>query len=188
MQKVLATLKNLKSDTERGEEVLDALVEIKDVLSLPLHPSPPGISSGDLKVDLLPHQSQGLLWMLKQEAPKLPTKDEDQPVQLVQYKSRGGGQKAVYLNLASRSPTEEKPTLARGGLVSCFVRFESRRGRRMEADSVPLTACRCYGFVFHLLLFSLGTRVSNADVLRNAPSSRRFGQDASMHRYDCHDS
>lgn len=38
----------------------DSLTGDIDVGKLPLHPSPPGIASGELMVDLLPHQSQAL--------------------------------------------------------------------------------------------------------------------------------
>jgi SWI/SNF-related matrix-associated actin-dependent regulator of chromatin subfamily A3 len=38
----------------------DALTGDIDVTKLPLHPSPPGLANGQLLVDLLPHQSQGL--------------------------------------------------------------------------------------------------------------------------------
>jgi SWI/SNF-related matrix-associated actin-dependent regulator of chromatin subfamily A3 len=38
----------------------DSLTGDVDVSKLPLHPSPPGLESGELLVDLLPHQSQAL--------------------------------------------------------------------------------------------------------------------------------
>jgi hypothetical protein len=38
----------------------DSLTSNIDVTNLPLHPSPPGIANGQLKVDLLPHQSQAI--------------------------------------------------------------------------------------------------------------------------------
>lgn len=63
-------LNNLdKVDNEgRRASLLDTLCSVDDVLALPLHPSPPGLASGQLKVDLLKHQvSQRdifIFWML----------------------------------------------------------------------------------------------------------------------------
>lgn len=44
------------NDEGRRSSMLDTLCSTDDVLNLPLHPSPPGISSGELTVDLLKHQ------------------------------------------------------------------------------------------------------------------------------------
>lgn len=52
------TLANLEKvdDEDRRSSLLDALCSTDDVLNLPEHPSPPGIASGELRVDLLRHQ------------------------------------------------------------------------------------------------------------------------------------
>jgi SWI/SNF-related matrix-associated actin-dependent regulator of chromatin subfamily A3 len=51
-------LNNLEKvdDEGRRSSMLDTLCSVDDVLNLPLHPSPPGILSGELTVDLLKHQ------------------------------------------------------------------------------------------------------------------------------------
>lgn len=51
-------LNNLEKvdDESRRSSLLDTLCSMEDVLNLPLHPNPPSISNGDLKVDLLKHQ------------------------------------------------------------------------------------------------------------------------------------
>jgi len=52
------TLANLEKvdDEGRRSSLLDSLCLTEDVLNLPEHPSPPGIASGELRVDLLRHQ------------------------------------------------------------------------------------------------------------------------------------
>lgn len=57
-QELRQILNNLdKVDDEgRRSSLLDTLCSVDDVLALPVHPSPPGLASGHLKVDLLRHQ------------------------------------------------------------------------------------------------------------------------------------
>jgi SWI/SNF-related matrix-associated actin-dependent regulator of chromatin subfamily A3 len=43
-------------DEGRRNSLLDTVCSKDDILNLPLHPSPPGTATGDLKVDLLKHQ------------------------------------------------------------------------------------------------------------------------------------
>jgi hypothetical protein len=52
------TLSNLEKvdDEGRRSSLLDTLCSTEDVLGLPEHPNPPGIASGELRVDLLKHQ------------------------------------------------------------------------------------------------------------------------------------
>jgi SWI/SNF-related matrix-associated actin-dependent regulator of chromatin subfamily A3 len=52
------TLANLEKvdDEGRRSSLLDTLCSTEDVLGLPEHPNPPGIASGELRVDLLRHQ------------------------------------------------------------------------------------------------------------------------------------
>lgn len=87
-QEALAKAHELKSivsglervdNEERRSSLLDKLCEVEDILSLPVHPSPPGIANGNLTVDLLKHQSQALAWALEREYPKLPTLDSEKP-------------------------------------------------------------------------------------------------------------
>ncbi len=56
-------LSNLEKvdDEGRRSSLLDTLCSTEDVLDLPEHPSPPGIASGELRVDLLRHQVCGPL-------------------------------------------------------------------------------------------------------------------------------
>jgi SWI/SNF-related matrix-associated actin-dependent regulator of chromatin subfamily A3 len=55
------TLANLEKvdDESRRSSLLDTLCSTEDVLDLPEHPNPPGIASGELRVDLLRHQVCG---------------------------------------------------------------------------------------------------------------------------------
>lgn len=55
LRQVLNSLEKV-DDEGRRSSLLDTLCVVEDVLGLPLHPSPPGIANGDLKVDLLKHQ------------------------------------------------------------------------------------------------------------------------------------
>jgi SWI/SNF-related matrix-associated actin-dependent regulator of chromatin subfamily A3 len=57
------TLANLEKvdDEGRRSSLLDTLCSTEDVLNLPEHPNPPGIASGELRVDLLKHQVCGYL-------------------------------------------------------------------------------------------------------------------------------
>ena len=51
-------LSNLEKvdDESRRNSVLDTLCSAEDVINLPEHPNPPGLTTGDLKVNLLKHQ------------------------------------------------------------------------------------------------------------------------------------
>ena len=51
----LAQLQKI-NDESRRSSLLDTLCSIDDVLNLPMHPDPPSIANGQLKVDLLNHQ------------------------------------------------------------------------------------------------------------------------------------
>ncbi|KAH7915183.1 SNF2 family N-terminal domain-containing protein [Hygrophoropsis aurantiaca] len=104
-------------DEGRRSSLLDTLCSTDDVLNLPVHPNPPGIASGDMKVDLLKHQSQALQWCIEHEYPVLPKTESDKPVQFWQY--RKAGSKAFYFNIATKTPQEltSPPLLGRGALV-----------------------------------------------------------------------
>ncbi|GBE78013.1 hypothetical protein SCP_0108950 [Sparassis crispa] len=111
-------LNNLEKvdDEGRRSSLLDTLCSVDDVLNLPLHPSPPGIQSGDLKVNLLKHQSQALQWCIEHEYPVLPKKETDKPVQFWQL--RKNGSKNYYYNIATKTPQEAAPFLGRGALCA----------------------------------------------------------------------
>lgn len=49
------SLEKVDDEARRGS-LLDTLCSAEDVMVLPLHPSPPGIESGELTVNLLKHQ------------------------------------------------------------------------------------------------------------------------------------
>jgi SWI/SNF-related matrix-associated actin-dependent regulator of chromatin subfamily A3 len=55
LRQMLTNLEKV-DDEGRRSSMLDTLCSADDVLNLPLHPSPPGILSGELTVDLLKHQ------------------------------------------------------------------------------------------------------------------------------------
>jgi SWI/SNF-related matrix-associated actin-dependent regulator of chromatin subfamily A3 len=55
LRQMLSNLEKV-DDEGRRSSLLDTLFSVHDVLNLPLHPSPPGILSGELTVDLLKHQ------------------------------------------------------------------------------------------------------------------------------------
>jgi hypothetical protein len=44
------------NDEGRRSSLLDSIFSIEDILKLPLHPDPPGIQKGNLRVNLLKHQ------------------------------------------------------------------------------------------------------------------------------------
>ncbi|KAF9451964.1 hypothetical protein P691DRAFT_772701 [Macrolepiota fuliginosa MF-IS2] len=104
-------------DDSRRSSLLDNLCSTEDILSLPLHSDPPGIKKGNLKVDLLKHQSQGLQWCIDREHPILPTKESDKPVQFWQYRTVNGKQ-PYYFNLATKTPQNQPPVLGRGALCA----------------------------------------------------------------------
>ncbi|CDO69292.1 hypothetical protein BN946_scf184976.g11 [Trametes cinnabarina] len=103
-------------DEGRRSSLLDELCSVDDVLGLPEHPNPPGISTGELKVNLLKHQSQALKWCMQHEYPELPKSDSDKPVQFWQLRNRGG--KTYYYNIATKTPQEAPPALGRGALCA----------------------------------------------------------------------
>jgi SWI/SNF-related matrix-associated actin-dependent regulator of chromatin subfamily A3 len=59
LKQMLASLEKVNDDNRRTS-LLDTLCSTEDVLNLPEHPNPPGIASGELRVDLLRHQVCGL--------------------------------------------------------------------------------------------------------------------------------
>lgn len=86
-----------------------------DVTKLPLLKNPPGIANGDLNVDLLPHQSQAIRWMIDHEHPKLPKLGEP----AVQFWSKQKNTSGEYwLNAATKTPQEADPELGRGGIIA----------------------------------------------------------------------
>ncbi|EIN11511.1 hypothetical protein PUNSTDRAFT_111629 [Punctularia strigosozonata HHB-11173 SS5] len=115
LRSMLSSLERV-DDEGRRSSLLDTLCgqEVEDVLGLPEHPGPPGKASGQLRVDLLKHQSQALQWCITKEYPTLPKKEADKPVQFWQYKK--GTQKPFYFNLATKTPQVDAPLLGRGGL------------------------------------------------------------------------
>ncbi|KAF8161207.1 SNF2 family N-terminal domain-containing protein [Crassisporium funariophilum] len=112
-------LNNLEKvdDEGRRTSLLDTLCSNDDVLNLPLYPSPPGIASGELKVDLLKHQLQGLQWCVERENPVLPKQEADKPVQFWQLR-KVNNTKTYYYNIATKTPQEAAPILGRGALCA----------------------------------------------------------------------
>ncbi|KAG8798751.1 hypothetical protein FRC17_007336, partial [Serendipita sp. 399] len=101
-------------DGNRRDTMLNTLCG-DDVLDLEVHSSPSSRASGTLKTDLLKHQKQALLWCMKAENPKLPTKTTDKPVQFWQLNTNGS--KRYYYNVATKTPQEAIPGLGRGGII-----------------------------------------------------------------------
>ncbi|KAI0702988.1 SNF2 family N-terminal domain-containing protein [Cerioporus squamosus] len=116
-QELKQILDNLEkvNDEGRRASLLDTLCSVDDVLGLPVHPNPPGITTGELKVNLLKHQSQALQWCIEREYPVLPKQESDKPVQFWQYRV---GNKAYYYNIATKTPQEAAPVLGRGALCA----------------------------------------------------------------------
>ncbi|ORY32870.1 SNF2 family N-terminal domain-domain-containing protein [Naematelia encephala] len=120
MRRLLDGLKKVENDEKHADGVMDNLTADIDVSKLPLHPSPPGVANGQLQVDLLPHQSQALQWMISRENPKLPSSPSDPPVQfwVRQNPEAKGNGKPYWLNVATRTPQTETPELGRGGIIA----------------------------------------------------------------------
>ena len=55
LRQMLSSLEKV-NDEGRRSSLLDTMCSTEDVLGLPEHPNPPGIASGELRVDLLRHQ------------------------------------------------------------------------------------------------------------------------------------
>ncbi|WVQ81722.1 hypothetical protein IAT38_003847 [Cryptococcus sp. DSM 104549] len=100
LKELLDGLSRDGADHKQADSVLDALTADFDASKLPFHPSPPGIANGQLLVDLLPHQSQGLQWMIEHEHPKYPQRPGDPAVQF--WARRKG----------------EYPELGKGGIIA----------------------------------------------------------------------
>lgn len=103
-------------DEGRRSTLLDSVCSTEDILNLPLHPSPPGIEHGNLVVDLMKHQCQGLQWCIEREYPVLPKKETDKPVQFWQL--RKDENKTYYYNVATKTPQTSPPVLGRGALFA----------------------------------------------------------------------
>jgi SWI/SNF-related matrix-associated actin-dependent regulator of chromatin subfamily A3 len=56
LRQVLSGLEKV-DDQDRRSSMLDTLCAVDDILSLPEHPNPPGIASGELRNNLLKHQA-----------------------------------------------------------------------------------------------------------------------------------
>ncbi|KAJ3989960.1 SNF2 family N-terminal domain-containing protein [Lentinula detonsa] len=97
LREMLNTMEKV-NDQGRRSSLLDTLCTNEDILTLPAYGSSPSIANGQLKVDLLKHQRQGLKWCLEHEYPELPKKEGDKPVQFWQVQKNGN--KTFYLNRA----------------------------------------------------------------------------------------
>lgn len=115
LRQMLANLEKVDDEGRRGS-LLDTLCSTEDILDLPEHPNPPGIASGELRVDLLRHQKQALQWAIEHENPKLPTQVQDKPVQFWQYRKKEGIRGDHYYNVVTNSPQDVPPVLGRGAL------------------------------------------------------------------------
>ncbi|WRT66541.1 uncharacterized protein IL334_003500 [Kwoniella shivajii] len=116
MKKLLEGLKQVGDDQKQADNVMDTLTSEIDVSKLPLHPSPPGILNGQLVVDILPHQSQALKWMIDRENPTLPASPSDKQVQF--WVKQKGDHKDYFLNIATKTPQYDEPVLGKGGIIA----------------------------------------------------------------------
>ncbi|KAK0225975.1 SNF2 family N-terminal domain-containing protein [Armillaria fumosa] len=110
-------------DEGRRSSLLDSVCSTEDISNLPLHPSPPGIDQGNLVVDLMKHQCQGLQWCIEREYPVLPKKETDKPVQFWQLRKDGNkfltvNEQIYYYNVATKTPQTSPPVLGRGALFA----------------------------------------------------------------------
>ncbi|KAF9024848.1 hypothetical protein BDZ89DRAFT_1068783 [Hymenopellis radicata] len=117
LSRILNTLEKV-DDEGRRSSLLDSVCASEDVLNLPLHPDPPGIAKGDLVVDLMKHQSQGLQWCIEREYPVLPKKESDKPVQFWQLRQNPAKKSNYYFNIATKTPMAAPPVLGRGALFA----------------------------------------------------------------------
>ncbi|KAF8638068.1 hypothetical protein AX16_010700 [Volvariella volvacea WC 439] len=115
LQQIISGLERV-SDESRRSSLLDSLCTVTDILELPVHPNPPGIKNGQLRVDLMKHQSQALQWAIRHEYPELPQKEMDEPVQFWQLRKLGI--KSYYYNIATKTPQDNPPALGRGALCA----------------------------------------------------------------------
>jgi SWI/SNF-related matrix-associated actin-dependent regulator of chromatin subfamily A3 len=104
------------SDAELMDQ--DTLTSSFDVGKIALHPSPPSISDGTLYVNLLPHQSQALQWMIEHENPKLPKTPEADAVQFWKKIHGTAGRSDYWLNAATMTPQQGDPELGKGGIIA----------------------------------------------------------------------
>lgn len=129
VEKLLKGLKQVSADEKAADDVMvgtppvlfltrqAALTADMDVTKLPLLENPPGVANGDLNVDLLPHQSQAIRWMIDHEHPELPKLGE--PAVQFWSKQKGKGKSGGYwLNAATKTPQEADPELGRGGIIA----------------------------------------------------------------------
>ncbi|WVQ99528.1 hypothetical protein IAU59_006664 [Kwoniella sp. CBS 9459] len=118
IKKLLDGLTKVGADQQNADSVMDSLTGNLDVSALPLHPSPPGLANGHLLVDILPHQSQALQWMIARENPVSPKKPSDPQVQFWTRQSGQNKTPDYYLNVATRTPQYDEPELGRGGIIA----------------------------------------------------------------------
>ncbi|KAG5353743.1 hypothetical protein C0989_002526 [Termitomyces sp. Mn162] len=133
LKQMLSNLEKVDDDGRRSS-LLDTLCSNEDILSLPLHPDPPGIKNGSLQVDLLKHQSQALQWCIEREYPALPKKDAEKPVQFWQLRKNGA--KTFYYNIAPLSVLSnwEKQVYdhCTEGSLSVYVYYNTTRSLSAE--------------------------------------------------------
>lgn len=115
LRQMLSNLEKVDDEGRRGS-LLDTLCSTDDVLSLPLHPNPPSLETGELTVNLMRHQLQALQWCIERENPVLPKKEGDKPVQFWQLRKNGSS--SYYYNIATKTPQTAPPALGRGALCA----------------------------------------------------------------------
>ncbi|OCF32964.1 DNA repair protein Rad5 [Kwoniella heveanensis BCC8398] len=118
IKKLLDGLTKVGTDQHSADTVMDSLTGNMDVSKLPLHASPPGLANGQLLVEILPHQSQVLQWMIERENPVIPKKPSDPQVQFWTRQSGQNKTPDYYLNVATRTPQYNEPELGRGGIIA----------------------------------------------------------------------
>lgn len=69
LRQILDNLEKVDDDGRRSS-LLDSLCSNEDILSLPLHPSPPSIESGELLTNLLKHQVRSVQTLMPRGSTK----------------------------------------------------------------------------------------------------------------------
>ncbi|KAI9227603.1 MAG: SNF2 family N-terminal domain-containing protein [Piptocephalis tieghemiana] len=101
-------------DAKTAQQALDLFCpSALDLAHLPHYPYTPTV----LTTQLLPHQLQGLAWMIRSEHPRFPSRDSPLYIQFW-LQQQGKEVSAQYVHAATHSVVKDPPTLMRGGILA----------------------------------------------------------------------